>query len=92
MILGRNKMALGMYRHESIKWTLIWLFFKIQFRNKDYIKMKVEWFVRGRSLNIKQNKWMNDNFKRFRESGMSKFRTWLINLLIGDSSYTRNRN
>lgn len=59
-------MALGMYRHES-SMDVDMLILKIQFRNKDYIKMKVEWFVRGRSLNIKQNiKITNDNFKRFK--------------------------
>lgn len=62
-------MALGMYRHES-SMDVDMLILKIQFRNKDYIKMKVEWFVRGKSLNIKQNiKITNDNFKRFRRIG-----------------------
>ena len=43
------------------------LILKVQFRNKEYIKLKVEWFVRGRSLNIKQNiKITNENFKRFK--------------------------
>lgn len=55
-----------MYRHES-SMDVDMLILKIQFRNKEYIKLKVEWFVRGRSLNIKQNiKITNDNFKRFK--------------------------
>lgn len=59
-------MSLGMYRHES-SMDVDMLILKIQFRNKEYIKLKVEWFVRGRSLNIKQNiKITNDNFKRFK--------------------------
>lgn len=59
-------MAIGMFRHES-SMDVDMLILKIQFRNKDYIKLKVEWFVRGRSLNIKQNiKITNENFKRFK--------------------------
>lgn len=59
-------MALGMFRHES-SMDVDMLILKIQFRNKEYIKMKVEWFVRGKSLGIKQNiKITNENFKRFK--------------------------
>lgn len=59
-------MALGMFRHES-SMDVDMLILKVQFRNKEYIKLKVEWFVRGISLNIKQNiKITNENFKRFK--------------------------
>ena len=59
-------MALGMFRHET-SMDVDMLILKVQFRNKDYIKIKVEWFVRGKSLGIKQNiKITNDNFKRLK--------------------------
>lgn len=56
----------GMYKHEDCM-DLTMLVLKIQYRGPKYLKARVEWFVRGVSLLIKQTvKIFNSDFKRWR--------------------------
>lgn len=47
-------MSRGMWTHDLFM-DVRMLILKCQYRGPDYIKIKVEWFVRDRSLLIKQN-------------------------------------
>lgn len=59
-------MSRGFWMHESCMDAYI-LVLKIQFRGPNYIKAKVEWWVRGLFIGVKQTiKIMSAELKRWR--------------------------
>lgn len=59
-------MSRGMWTHELFM-DVTALVLKVQFRGPKYLKAKIEWFVRGKSLLVKQNvKLQISELKRWR--------------------------
>lgn len=59
-------MGRGLWTHDAFM-DVTMLVVKVQFRGPKYLKAKAEWFVRGQTLNIKQNvKLQNRDLVRWR--------------------------